>query len=370
MRIGIDAKWFYSGNPSGRVWIRNVLEQLIRNYPDNEYIVFLKASERRKLFPYTADNVKLVFLPIENNLLANLFLIPFVAKDYNIDIIITQYFASPFCPKKQITIVHDILFKSNPQYFGFIERAYFTPIKPFLRFSDGVITVSKYTKYEMGRYGFISKCKLSYVIYNGVNRKFFDQTEHHENKISFLKEKYDLPEKYILYVGRLNQRKNIGTLIRALQKIEDKTIKLVLCGKKDWKMFDIDKLIRETKLENRIIQLGYIEDDDLPLLYRGANLFAYVSYCEGFGLPPLEAMASGTPVVVSDRASLPEVCGDAAEYVNPFSVDDIARGLNKVLSNQNLRKELIIKGRRRAKKFTWEEAAKVLLMYINQICNR
>jgi glycosyltransferase involved in cell wall biosynthesis len=172
------------------------------------------------------------------------------------------------------------------------------------------------------------------------------------------REKYRLPENFLLFVGSLEPRKNLERLLLAYQNLEESTrsqVKLVLVGFKGWENERIMSLIR--KMKSGVFYLGYLPEEDLAKIYNLARLFIYPSLYEGFGLPPLEAMACGCPVVVSNAASLPEVCGEGAIYVNPYEVTGIAQGIDRVLKDEALRIRLAAKGRERASQFSWERAA-------------
>ena len=163
----------------------------------------------------------------------------------------------------------------------------------------------------------------------------------------------------MLFVGSIEPRKNLKSLIGAYLSLDKgirKDTKLVLAGFKGWENEEIMQLLKKVKSD--VVYLGYLSNIELGKLYNLATLFVYPSLYEGFGLPPLEAMACGCPVVVSDTASLPEVCGDAAQYVDPRDVDSIAEGIDKVLSDEAHRRSLIARGIARSKLFSWDKAAK------------
>jgi glycosyltransferase involved in cell wall biosynthesis len=171
----------------------------------------------------------------------------------------------------------------------------------------------------------------------------------------------DLPEKFILFVGTREPRKNLGRLIQAYAELPDPVqseFSLVIVGPPGWGETDLPAINR---LGNRVVLLEYLDAQKLALTYNRASLLVYPSLYEGFGLPPLEAMACGCPVVVSRAASLPEVCADAALYVDPLDVQSIAEGMDRVLADEELRLSLRQKGRERAEVFTWENTARETL---------
>ncbi len=174
-----------------------------------------------------------------------------------------------------------------------------------------------------------------------------------------LKTKYNLKIPFILYVGTLEKRKNIPTLLKAFSKIKDKHInhKLVIIGRKGWKYNEIFETVHKLGLKDDIIFTGYVPDEDLVKFYNASDLFVYPSLYEGFGLPPLEAMACGTPVITSNTSSLPEVVGDAGIMVNPYEIDTLADEMHKILNDKSLQDNLRKRGLKRAKSFSWSKTA-------------
>jgi glycosyltransferase involved in cell wall biosynthesis len=221
-----------------------------------------------------------------------------------------------------------------------------------------IITMSHNSKKDIVNTLNVSEDKID-VIYNGVHPSFIQI--HDVSRLDFIREKYDLPEKIILFVGNLEPKKNIVRLIDAyslLKREQEIEHALVIIGKKGWLYDEIFKKVNALNMDKYIIFLGYVPREDLPLLYNMAEVFVFPSLYEGFGIPPLEAMACGTPVVTSNISSLPEVVGDAAIKVDPQNIRDIAEGVYKVVVNKDLTQRLIAKGLKRARLFSWEKTAK------------
>jgi len=251
---------------------------------------------------------------------------------------------APFLYKNQIVTIHDLAFLRHPSWF--LKKFYLLYkflIPKIVKKARKIITVSYFSKKEITNLLNVPSEKIE-VVYCGISEQFiFNPLIKKEN--------------YILTVSSLDPRKNLKNLILAFKKLKLKNYKLLIVGSKN-KVFSnhaIEQLIKETP---NIEFTGYVSDEELVNLYQRAKLFVYPSLYEGFGLPPLEAMACGTPVVVSNVASLPEVCGDAAYYVNPYEVNDISRGIETVLKDEHLQKELIQRGLERTKLFNWEKSAK------------
>ncbi|PKB42610.1 glycosyltransferase involved in cell wall biosynthesis [Cellulophaga sp. RHA19] len=359
MKIGIDAKWFFSGPPSGKVVIKQLLKELLSdNYRTFEFYVFLKKKEKDLKFPYQNKNIKLVYVTTHNNLITNVFILPRHFKKFELDVVLLQNFGS-FSKINSVLYIHDLLYLDYPQFYSYKERLYLSFLKPLAKRANKIVTISEAEKRR------IIKHKLGnnnvQFVYHGVDSKFKPLEGHNKLNIQAFKEKYNLPNEFILYLGRLNIRKNIANLISAMQFIDTP---LVIVGEKDHKNENLSSTIDVLGLNDKIFFTGYIEEFELPLAYALATLFCFPSYAEGFGLPPLEAMASGTPVVVSDRTSLPEVCEDAALYVNPDDPSDIAKKINTLLASKEIINTFAAKGVVQSKKFSWGKSAENLMKII------
>lgn len=253
--------------------------------------------------------------------------------------------------KKIITSVHDFSFLLNADFHPKERIEYFQKnfFKNITR-SDLIITGSEFSKLEIIDRLEIEPSKVK-VIYHGIDHQHFKILDD-------LSIQFNLPRKFIFSVGSIEPRKNLLGLLKAYEFLDSNIkseYKLVLAGFKGWENKEIMKLIELNK--EHIHYLGFISDEELVKIYNLASLFAYPSFYEGFGLPVLEAMACGTPVVCSDHSSLPEVGGDAVLYCNPNSVEDIKEKIELVLKDNTLQKNMIQKGLQRASTFTWKKSA-------------
>lgn len=203
------------------------------------------------------------------------------------------------------------------------------------------------------------------VIYPGI--KQVSGNKHKVSSMDELTKKFEIKGKYILFVGTLQPRKNITRLIEAFSKIEDKDVQLVIVGRKGWQYEEILSAPEKYGVKERVLFIHDATDEDLPSLYKHAQFFILPSLYEGFGLPVLEAMTYGCPVITSDISSLPEAGGDAALYIDPNDASDITKKMNKLFSNEELRKDLVEKGREQVKKFSWEKSAKETLAVLESI---
>jgi glycosyltransferase involved in cell wall biosynthesis len=236
-----------------------------------------------------------------------------------------------------------------------------------VKYSNKIITVSEFSKSELLRYTRSKSDKIK-VIYNGVD---------HENKINSIekvREKYNLPDKYILYVGNVKPHKNLKKLLEAYLLLDAtlyQQFKVVIVGKKDGFITGdlalIDWIDNTPKLATSIKFTGFADSEDMNTLYFNSSVFVFPSIYEGFGLPPLEAMAKRCPVIVSNKSSMPEICGEAALYFDPFNEQEIANQITIVLTNPTLQTRLIEKGIQHSSKFTWEKAGKYHIDLFNSL---
>jgi glycosyltransferase involved in cell wall biosynthesis len=250
---------------------------------------------------------------------------------------------------------------SHPHFYPPAIRLRLTRLfRSSIRRAAAVLCISQFTRNDLlERFGYPPD--KAFVTYLGVDPRYrLMDAEEVQAKLR----EYGVHEPYVLCVGKLQARKNTVRLLQAfslLKKQERVPHKLVLVGRQTWTSSDIHPTIRDLALAEHIIHTGHVPDKDLPYFYSGADVVAYPSLFEGFGLPVIEAMACGTPVVTSNVTSLPEIAGDAAELVNPKSVEDIARGLYNVLSNCALREQMRERGYLRATNFSWHATARKTL---------
>ncbi len=257
----------------------------------------------------------------------------------------------PLIKTKQVITVHDLIAVKFPQHFKRL-KYYFAHFLPFiLNNSSAVVCVSENTKKDLIEY-YHTYDKPVYVIHPGYDKGRFSPKDPEK-----VKKKYNLKE-YFLFVGDMRPHKNLNRLIEAFDRLNS-DLQLVIAGKKDERFYPkIEQLAKGKGLGRKVKFLDYVPLEDLPYLYSGAIALTFPSLYEGFGLPALEAMACGCPVIASKISSLPEVCGDAAYYVDPYNVDDLAGALYKVWHEEGIRGKLRNMGLERAKLFSWEDSRK------------
>jgi glycosyltransferase involved in cell wall biosynthesis len=284
-----------------------------------------------------------------------------------VDVLHVQYTAPPFCRPPVVVTIHDLAFERMPETFT--RRGSFQ-LKLTVRWTAKkaakVATVSEYSRQDLLDIYKLAPEKVV-VTYNGVESSFTPQPLV-PNEAEEVRRRFGVSRDFLLAVGSLQPRKNLVRLIRAYARLrsdrEDFTPQLVIVGRKLWLASEIFDEVKRQRWADDVILTGYVADEDLPALYRAARAFVYPSLFEGFGLPPLEAMACGTPVVTSDVSSLPEITGDAALLIDPNDERALANALIEIVNDERLRAELREKGIAQAKKFTWRDAAeKTLRLY-------
>ena len=267
---------------------------------------------------------------------------------------------SPKC--QAVVTVHDLSFKRLPWAYSSKMRRWHRLIQPAVKLKSAarIMAVSENTKRDLMELYGLTGDKIE-VVYSGVEKfKIQHSTSNIQNK-------YNLPERFILYLGTLEPRKNVEGIVRAFEKLDLPGYQLVIGGRRGWLYKKIYQLAKDSPVKERIRFINYIESADRFELYRRAGLLVWPSFYEGFGFPPLEAMAQGCPVITSANSSLPEVAGAAALLVDPYNINDIAQAMKFVLTGDNLRNDLISKGYGQSAKFNWPSSAEKVLSIFNSL---
>jgi glycosyltransferase involved in cell wall biosynthesis len=297
-------------------------------------------------------------------------LIPRLAKKLELDLFHDPSGVTPLLfgagRARTVITVHDVFAWSCPGTSNLLDTVIYRHWLPrVLPGVDAVITDSQASKTDISKYLGVPSSKVN-VIHLGVDGCFHPVAGELAATVG---RSHGLPDRYVLYLGSVEKRKNLSTLLRAYAHLRRlvQVPKLVIVGAKRHRSAGIEEILQELALVEHVLFPGYVPDEDLPALYSGADLFVFPSLYEGFGLPPLEAMACGTPVVTSNVSSLPEVVGDAAITVTPYDVEALAEAMRRVLTDADLRAELREKGLARAKQFTWERCAQETLAVYEQV---
>ncbi len=369
MRIGYDAKWYFEGPASGRIVVRRHLEALGVGEPGHTLVALLDRSHQGERLSEGADRLERAWMWAGNNLAANSLLMPAVVRRLRLDVLITHNFTPvrQLCPT--VTFVHDVLFREFPQFYTRRERLYFLPLAPLARRSSRICTPSDFERRRIHASGIGRPGRVD-VVPLGVDPTFRPREQHDPAELRDVARSFNLPDQFLLFVGRINARKNLEALLHALPLLPTDHPPLVVVGARDWKSSNLAPLCESLGVADRVRFVGSVDHDRLPLIYSLATAFVFPSWAESFGLPPLEAMSSGVPAVVSNATSIPEICGDAVRYCDPASPESIAVAITEVLSSQELRASLTAAGLVRAAMFSWARSAEALLESAERACQR
>lgn len=362
-RFGYDAKTNLPLRVGSSKYSFELLVNLYKIDKKNDYIIYLPQNPTSDL-PKVRENwhYKLVG-PRKLWTLFGLSL-EFLFGGRRVDVFFSPTHYLPiFTPSCSAISILDVSYIHFPEFFKTADLRQLTLWTRYsVRKAKKIFTISRASKDDIIKIYKIPSDRVV-VTYPGIKM----ETQNLKLKTQNLKDKFGMDKDYILFVGTLQPRKNIIRLVEAFSTLDNKNISLVIVGKKGWLYKEILSSPKKFGAEERVKFLDFVSDEDLPNLYKNAVCFVLPSLYEGFGLPVLEAMKYGCPVIISNVSSLPEAGGDAALYVNPLDVDDIAKKIKSVLENPNLRKELIDKGYKQVKKFNWEKTAKETLKVLEGI---
>jgi len=371
MKVGVDIRVLGKGRRTGvEDYTINLLKRLLSADKSIKYRLFYNGLRKPDLsYSFLKNsNVKLKTLRFPNRIF-DIFLrfLKFPKLDNilgKINVFLSPHFLLAPVSKqvKKIVVFYDLSFVRYPEFFSLPKLLWHKFIYPksHAKKADLIIAISKSTKKDLiSLYG-IKPEKIE-VIYPGIDEKF-KPIDKNDPILRRVRERYSLPNYFILYFGTIEPRKNILGLIEAFEQVKRSKdsdfskIKLVIAGTKGWLCNNIFKKVDNSEFKEDIIFTGFIEEEDKVYLYNLAEIFVYPSFFEGFGLPPLEAMACGRPVIVSDKPSLPEVVGRGAIMVDPNNVDEISFSIKKLLKDKELRNFFKDQSIKRAGKFNWEES--------------
>jgi glycosyltransferase involved in cell wall biosynthesis len=358
VRIGIDARKLHDFGIG--TYIRNLLRHLARIEQDAEFVVLCRPEDTPAL-QGLGRNFRAVPERAGNYSLSEQLRIPLALRRERVDLFHAPHYVLPplvWC--RSVVTIHDCIHLMFPQYLPnrFALGYARTSLALASRRATRVLTVSESSKRDIIRFFDTPPEKVD-VIYNAYDERF--ALEPREDDVVRVRERYQLQDPFVLYAGNVKPHKNLERLIEAFQIVRSRGfdhLKLVLTGDEISRYAALRRAVHRHQLYKYVRFLGFVPEDTLAVMYRLAAVFVFPSLYEGFGLPPLEAMASGTPVVTSNASSLPEVAGDAALLVDPYDPEAIADGVVRVLTDADLRAELRRKGLARARQFSWGEAAR------------
>jgi len=366
MKIAINTLPLYKT----KVGMGRYIVELVNNVPDldklNNYLFYV-SKENKKFFDLNKKNVEVIEIPSILTppfvkILWEHFILPISLRKNKVDLYHAPGFVLPLFDvlsskkMKKIITVADMTFFSHSRLHVGLKNKYFRILMPAsIKKADRIITISENTKKDVLAHIRIGEKKVV-SIHLAVDDIF---TPKKESETIAVRNKYNITSPYILFVGMLEPRKNLEGLLKAFASIKDKVKhKLVIVGKVGWKYDHIFNLINELNLKKNVIFTGYVPDHDLPALYSNATCFVYPSFYEGFGIPVLEAMACGCPVITSDNSSLKEIAGNAAILVNPHDIDEIKDAILELIANKDKRNMFKHKGLKQIKMFSWKKMAK------------
>ncbi len=368
MHIGIDAHAIGARQGGNETYIRNLIVALARLDRRNRYTIYLAnraaASYWRDYFARDNSNFQVRMLPPPTPLVRAPVALAVELRRRPVDLLHVQYTAPPFCPAPVIATIHDLAFEHYPETFT--RRGSWQmklTVRRTAQRAARIVTVSEFSRQDLiGTYRLPPEKVV--VTYNGVEERFSPETRDPDEALK-IRRPYGIEGEYLLAVGSLQPRKNLQRLIRAYGQLRgahpDLGHRLVIAGRELWLTSEIYREVKREPWARDIIFTGYVSDEDLPALYRHASALVYPSIFEGFGLPPLEAMACGTPVVASNTGSLPEICGTAARLIDPYDVVSIEKGILDVIKDESLRARLREAGIGQAARYSWRAAAEQTL---------
>lgn len=369
MRIGINAFFLNQPATGSGQYTHHLLKALAKAEPDNEYISVTPEAGLQVVQTWNmGQNLAKVWFEQVS--------FPRACRHHSVDVAHVPYFAPPLWPTvPTVVTIHDLIPMLLPAYRGpILVRAYTRLVAVAARQAHAIIADSECSKRDIVRLLGIPPQRVR-VIYLAAEERF--QPVQDEAWLAGMRRHYGLPERYVLYLGGFDQRKNVPTLIRAFARAREAlgdSHCLVIAGQlpeRESPLFpDPRRVVAELGLEEAVVFVGWVAEEDKPTLYSGATCFVYPSLYEGFGLPPLEAMACGVPVIASDASSLPEVVGGAGLLVAPQDADALAEAMITVLSDEDLRASLRQRGITQAEKFSWEKTARETLEVYQEMARR
>jgi glycosyltransferase involved in cell wall biosynthesis len=354
VRIGIDARKLHDFGVG--TYIRNLLNELARIDHSSEYVLFCRPQDAEVVRSF-GPNFRPVAESSGHYSVREQLLIPLAVRRAHLDLFHAPHYVLPaLTPARTVVTIHDCIHLMFPEYlrhrgaYAYAHAALWTAAHR----SDRIFTVSEQSKRDILKFFKIPPEKIV-VTPNAIDERF--SVEPDEETVAQIKDRYQLDKPFILYAGNIKPHKNLERLVEAFHRVREdggySDLRLLIIGNEISKLQSLRRAIHRHMLHKHVRLHGYVTADTLAVFYRLASVFVFPSLYEGFGLPPLEAMASGTPVVTSNVSSLPEVVGDAAILVDPYDPTSIAHGIVQVLKSETLRADLRERGLARARAFSW-----------------
>src|SRR5579863_188378 len=374
MRVLIDCTSITRNKAGVGVYAKNLVEELIR-LPDGPEYFLLVQDDDPELDLTGRPNVTMIkvrariFRKLPLRCLLEQLLLPRLLVVHRIDVVHSLHYSLPLIRfgTKQVVTLHDMTFFNMPHAHEMVKKIYFRFfIRADVRFADKVIFDSHSSLTDCtSRLGPLRGAGT--VVHLGKSEAF--HTNLAKSEIRRVREKYGLGAEFVLFVGTIEPRKNLSRLVSAFAAVCEKHpgLLLAIAGMKGWMYDGLMETVKGLHLESRVIFTGFVPEEEKPFLIAAAKVFAYPSLYEGFGIPVLEALACGIPTVTSNVSSLPEVAGDAALTIDPYSVEELSSALEKLISDEPLRERLTREASRQAAKFTWTKTAIMTLEAYNEV---
>lgn len=369
MRIGIDARMYGTRCTGIGRYNQELINRLAQIDSENEYVIFLRKVDFENFVPPN-DQFKKVLADFPHYSFSEQFKFPGLIRRQKIDLMHFTHFNAPiFYAQPLVVTIHDLTLsffpgkKMNRFWYRWVYRIVMSRV---VKNAKRIIAISKNTKKDLIKLFKAPEKKVS-VVYNGISSDFSSKTQV---KRADLMSQLNIEKPYFLYTGVWRDHKNVVGLIHAFKKANEKlgnTYQLVITGRPNPIYHEIPDTIKELNLEKDVLLVGMVPEDHLKGLYQNATSYVFPSFYEGFGLPPLEAMQCGVPVVTSDQASIPEVCGEEnAVYFNPYDEEDMVNKLYLIATDASLRQRLVDRGKERVKFFDWNKMAiEINTIYLN-----
>lgn len=365
MKIAVNTRLLLKDKLEGIGWFSyEILKRVTKNHPEHEFIfIFDRPFNKDFLFEKNVTACNL-FPPARHPFLWYIWFeisLPLLLKKIKPDVFLSPDGYIPLRTKIPIVnVIHDINFLHRPADLPFFSRKYYNHFFPlFARKANSLVTVSEFSKRDMLKNYHIGEDEIE-LVYNGIKSEFKPLTT---GEIKLFREAHSDSLPYFIFVGSLHPRKNVETLLLAYDFFRTKysnKFRLLITGEEMFMAENIRRVYAKMIFKNEVIFTGRLSTEDLAKAVGASHAMTFIPYFEGFGVPVIEAMACGVPVIASNVTSLPEVCGDAALLVNPDSIEEVADKMDQLCRNENLRKELIDKGLENIKRFSWDSSAEIL----------
>jgi glycosyltransferase involved in cell wall biosynthesis len=360
MRIGIDARLVYYSQAGIGQYILHLVDGLAQVDTENDYVLLQSRKDDTTILDQ--PNFRRVSLWTPSHHRLERYSLNVELMRLGLDVLHSPDFIPPHRPScHSVITVHDLAFLLYPHFLTKESARYYGHIDEAVRWTDHIIAVSESTRHDTIQHLGVPEDKIT-VVHEAASPVFspIDRDKAREQ----VRNRHGVDGPFILFVSTIEPRKNVPTLLRAVWQLMEcykEDVRLVLAGGKGWLFEDAFTVVEELNLDSRVHFLGRVSSQDLLYLYNAAEVLAHPAFYEGFGLPPLEAMACGLPVIVSNVASLPEVVGDAGLLIDPHESDELTVAMWRVLNDDELRKEMVEKGLRQAGRFSWKRAARETL---------